>query len=123
LVDGIAYEVTLNEGIATVDGISYSVQATGMKLTAPTQAGTKSRSARRRTAGAVTNAVTAIMPGKIIRVLVTPGQEVNSGDPVCVLEAMKMENELRASQAGTVASVNVEPGDAVEKGEILVTFE
>jgi glutaconyl-CoA/methylmalonyl-CoA decarboxylase subunit gamma len=123
LVDGIAYDVKRDDGTVTADGTSYAVQVTGMKMTAPARTGTKGSSSRRKSSDADSNAVTAIMPGKIIRVLVTPGQDVNSGDPVCVLEAMKMENELRASQTGVVDSVNVEPGDAVEKGEVLVTFK
>ncbi|MCJ7737933.1 MAG: acetyl-CoA carboxylase biotin carboxyl carrier protein subunit [Anaerolineae bacterium] len=123
LVDGIAYDVKVDGDTVTADGTSYSVQVTGMKRTAPARTGAKSSSSRRKSSGANSNAVTAIMPGRIIRVLVTPGQEVNSGDPVCILEAMKMENELRASQAGVVDSVNVDPGDAVDKGEVLVTFK
>lgn len=123
LVDGIVYDVMLNGDTATADGASYSVQVTGMKMTAPARTEPKGSSSRRKSSGNDSNAVTAIMPGKIIRILVTPGQEVNRDDPVCVLEAMKMENELRASQAGIVDSVHVDPGDAVEKGEVLVTFK
>ena len=123
LVDGIAYDVKLDGDTVTADGTSYSVHVTGMKRVALAHTETKSSSSRRKSSGANSNAVTAIMPGKIIRVLVSPGQEVNSGDPVCILEAMKMENELRASQPGVVDSVNVDPGDAVDKGEVLITFK
>jgi len=55
-----------------------------------------------------------------VRVLVELGQEIAAGAPVCVLEAMKMENELHASQGGTVRAVHVRPGDDVEKGQVLV---
>jgi biotin carboxyl carrier protein len=65
----------------------------------------------------------APMPGLVIRVDVTPGQPVAAGAAVIVLEAMKMQNELRVTAAATVAAVRVQPGQAVEKGQILVEFE
>ena len=67
--------------------------------------------------------VLAIMPGKIIRVMVEVGDSVEEGQPVCVLEAMKMENELHARQAGTVKAVCVKPGDDVEKDQVLAEIE
>ncbi|MGD9049378.1 MAG: hypothetical protein PVF77_15075, partial [Anaerolineae bacterium] len=68
-------------------------------------------------------AVTAIMPGKIIRLLVAPGDEVAKGDVVCILEAMKMENELKAPIAGTVKTLYVQPGQDVEMGAALAEIE
>jgi biotin carboxyl carrier protein len=67
--------------------------------------------------------VLAPMPGLVVRVLVQPGERVQAGQAVVVIEAMKMENELRASTAGIVRSVPVMPGSAVEKGAVLVEFE
>jgi pyruvate carboxylase subunit B len=67
--------------------------------------------------------VVAPMPGLIVRVSVAVGDQLQAGQGVIVMEAMKMENELRASAAGTVKTVLVEPGKAVEKGMILVEFE
>jgi pyruvate carboxylase subunit B len=64
----------------------------------------------------------APMPGLVVRVEVEPGQTVVEGQGILVLEAMKMENELRASAAGTVAAVLVVPGAAVEKGDVLVEY-
>jgi len=63
------------------------------------------------------------MPGLVVRVHVEPGSSVASGSGVVVLEAMKMENELRAAATGTVRAVRVKPGEAVEKGQVLVEFE
>jgi pyruvate carboxylase subunit B len=63
------------------------------------------------------------MPGLIVRVLVQPGDVVQAGQGVIVIEAMKMENELRASSAGVVRAVSVAAGSAVEKGAVLVEFE
>ena len=62
----------------------------------------------------------APMPGMIVRVNVQVGDAVQPGAPVVVMEAMKMENELRAQSAGTVSAVRVQAGAAVEKGAILV---
>lgn len=65
----------------------------------------------------------APMPGLVVRVAVEPGQQVEPGAALVVLEAMKMENELRATSAGTVKGVKAQPGQAVEKGQVLVEFE
>ena len=70
----------------------------------------------------VRHGVWAPMPGKIVRVLVRAGQEVKEGDPVVVLEAMKMENELRSPATGTVGSVHVAEGDQAERGQLLIAF-
>ncbi len=61
----------------------------------------------------------APMPGKIVRILATPGQTVHERQPVVVIEAMKMENELRALRDGTVADVLVQEGQSVEAGMLL----
>ena len=62
------------------------------------------------------------MPGLVVKVQVEVGQEVTAGQPVLVLEAMKMENELKAAGPGVVDQILVKPGQAVEKGAVLVTF-
>jgi biotin carboxyl carrier protein len=67
--------------------------------------------------------VTAPMPGRIVRVLVEPGQEVAAGQGLLVMEAMKMENELRAPRAGRVAEVAARERAAVETGALLVVLE
>ena len=72
---------------------------------------------------ALSNGLTAPMPGDIIEVLVKPGDRVQAGDAICVLEAMKMKNTLRAAQAGAVSEVRVAPGQSVKHGELLVVFE
>jgi len=64
--------------------------------------------------------VTAPMPGLIVRVYVQPGDAVAAGQGVIAMEAMKMENELRTTTSGTVKAVLVQPGQAVEKGAVLV---
>lgn len=63
------------------------------------------------------------MPGKILQVMVAPGTVVDEGDPLLVLEAMKMENVIRAPRSGVIAGVEAQVGEAVEKAAILVTYE
>jgi pyruvate carboxylase subunit B len=63
------------------------------------------------------------MPGLVVRVHATVGDKVSAGTGLVVLEAMKMENELKAAAAGVVKTVRVSPGVAVEKGQVLVEFE
>jgi acetyl/propionyl-CoA carboxylase alpha subunit len=67
--------------------------------------------------------IIAPMPGLIIRVNVQPGDEIEAGHGVVVMEAMKMENELRATTSGRVKRVQVTPGTAVERGALLVELE
>jgi biotin carboxyl carrier protein len=67
--------------------------------------------------------VCAPMPGRIVRVAVTAGDTVGTGHPLVVVEAMKMENELRASRAGKVAQVWAREGQAVEAGERLIRID
>jgi biotin carboxyl carrier protein len=67
--------------------------------------------------------VHAPMPGLVVRVLVEVGQEVRQGQGLIVLEAMKMENEIRAEAAGVVNRIHVTDGDAVTKNAILLEFE
>ena len=67
--------------------------------------------------------VRAPMPGLIVRVNVKVGDVVEAGQGVVVMEAMKMENELRAIAPGRVKSIEVGPGATVEKGSLLVALE
>ncbi len=67
--------------------------------------------------------IVAPMPGLIVRISVAVGDKVEAGQGVVVMEAMKMENELRATASGTVRRVEVAPGTAVEKGALLVALD
>lgn len=63
------------------------------------------------------------MPGKIVRILVAEGVQVEKGDGVIVVEAMKMQNEMKAPKAGTVKQIHVKEGDTVNAGDILTVIE
>ena len=67
--------------------------------------------------------IVAPMPGKVVAVLVSPGQEVSAGQGVIVIEAMKMENELKASGPGVIKEMKVQEGAGVSGGEVLVVIE
>lgn len=65
----------------------------------------------------------APMPGLVIDIKVEAGQEVEKGDLLLVLEAMKMENNIKSQNTGVVKSIEIEKGQAVEKNQVLITFE
>ena len=67
--------------------------------------------------------IVAPMPGRLVRVLVSPGQEVQAGQGLVVVEAMKMENEIRTPRSGRVKAVPAREGQAVEAGALLVVVE
>jgi biotin carboxyl carrier protein len=69
------------------------------------------------------HAVKSPMPGRVMRVLVAAGDRVTAGQPVVVVEAMKMENELRAPGDGVVTAVNAQEGAAIDAGAVLVVIE
>ena len=73
--------------------------------------------------GARQDSVEAGMPGAVLDVFVKAGDEVAEGDKLVILEAMKMENTIRAQRAGTIASVLVSKGDKLQTGDTILTFE
>ena len=79
----------------------------------------------RTTGGAGTGPqrIAAPMPGKVVRVLVKTGDAVAARQPLVVVEAMKMENELRAGRDGTIAEIHAQEGQSVEAGALLVVIQ
>ena len=71
----------------------------------------------------VHSVVVAPMQGSILRVLVEAGQEVQAGDVLCILEAMKMENAIPAPRDGVVSEIHARPGSVVQAGEPLVVID
>ncbi len=101
----------------TIDGRAFAAEALDERTRAI-------RDLSAATAGAAGPApLIAPMPGLVVRVDVGVGDVVASGQPLMVMEAMKMENELRAAAAGTVRRVAVTAGTAVEKGALLIELE
>ena len=74
-------------------------------------------------AGTSAGKLTAPMPGKILEVKTREGEQVKQGDSLVILEAMKMENELKAPVDGSVSAVHVEAGSSVEKNTVLIEIE
>ena len=64
--------------------------------------------------------INSFIPGTVVEVLVSDGDEVQAGDDILILDAMKMKNRLKSHVAGRVSCVNVKPGDRVTKGTVLV---
>lgn len=116
-VNGVTYDVVVEEvggaPAAPVAAPTAPVAAPAAPAAAPAP---KASGAQ----GAVK--VTAPMPGTIMKVNVSVGASVKKGDVLCVLEAMKMENDICAPEDGTVASVNVQKGASVNTDEVLVTL-
>jgi biotin carboxyl carrier protein len=124
LVDnGCSHEVV----VVPDSAIRASSQLTVRVDTMPIVVCLNGRRARARGAGAGPGAgpqrVVAPMPGKIVRVPVAAGDNVRAGQPLVVVEAMKMENELRAGRDGTVADVHAREGMSVEAGALLVVIQ
>lgn len=114
-VNGTVYDVTVEEGGAG----SAPVRAAAPKA-APKDAPAAKAAAPAAGAGSVE--VKASVPGKVFKIEAAAGTAVKAGDPIVVLEAMKMEIPVVAPQDGTVAGINVAVGDSVENGDVLATM-
>jgi len=134
---GAIRTVTLNQ--LTVETAAWPVAAAGdgtrgetawdvvaggrlqeVRLVDPLRAGRRGEDADH--AGGPTE-VRAVMPGKVVAVLAAVGQEVETGQGLLVVEAMKMENEITAPRAGRVTAIQVKQGEPVDSGAVLLTLE
>ncbi len=118
IVGGSPHTVELGDNSVIVDGIAYPIQLTGLE--GPKAAGVK---ATRFTPSDETGAITAIMPGLIIKILKREGERVEAGETVLILEAMKMQNEVQAKHAGIVKQIAVKEGESVEMRQVLAVVE
>jgi biotin carboxyl carrier protein len=116
LIDGRSYdafvETSAGAMMVTIDGHRFEVEVRDPRRMSRRGTGTG--------AGGV-QTLSSPMPGKVVRVLVAVGDRVEAGQGVLVIEAMKMQNELRASHAGTVLSMAAKEGATVAAGEALAT--
>lgn len=110
---GKTYKVELAEREATVNGERLPFRLVDVKTGAAGGEGAGARGAR----------VKPPMPGKIVTVAVNDGDEVEAGQVLLILEAMKMQNEIVAPAAGTVKKVHVKPGQNVEGKDVLIELE
>lgn len=128
LVDGCVYRIQAAErpasGAAAGRGVPRRAIINGesVLISVESELERRARPKRNSTALAV-SAVTAPMPGRVVKVNVRPGDVVAAGDPLLGIEAMKMENELGAPSAGKVTKVNVQVGATVEADQELVVLE
>jgi biotin carboxyl carrier protein len=114
LIDGCSYEVAITGSEVEIAGDRLTVEVDDPRKWNPAAASRKASGAE---------AVKAPMPGKVVRVLVSPGDEVSAGQGLVVLEAMKMQNEMKAPRAGRVVSVAVKEHEPVNAGSVLATIE
>jgi len=121
LIDSKSYDVHIDESEAHEEALEVHLLSRVIRARA-------SDARKRRVAKADAGPeglvqITAPMPGRVVKVLTAEGTAVTRGDGIIVLEAMKMENELKAPRDGIVASVLVEEGQGVEGGALLATIE
>lgn len=122
-VNGNTYEVSVeeNNGQAPVAVAPAPVVAAApVQKAAPTPAPAPAPKVASATEGSIK--LSSPMPGKILSVRASVGQAVKKGEVILVLEAMKMENEIVATDDGTIASINVSDGQSVEAGDLLATI-
>lgn len=114
LIDGASHEVRVGGGYVTVGNrrFEYEVEDPRQWRRSGDSAGGGGRAT-----------ITAPMPGKIVRILVSIGEEVEAGEGVVVVEAMKMQNEMKAPRAGKIAAINVKENDSVNAGAVLAVIE
>ncbi len=114
LIGGRSYDVIASNGQVRVNGRAFEVEVFDP------------RSMRGRKSGAAgegRQSVKAMMPGKVIRVLVSEGDSVEAGQGLIVVEAMKMQNEMKSPKAGRVAEVKTKSDATVAAGEVLIVIE
>ena len=125
-VNGIPFEIELQKPInaakhPTMSHPKVEAPKPAAATAAPAQQAPQPAPAAQAPAGAGAQ-VKAPLPGTITDIKVQPGQQVNAGDTVIVLEAMKMQNNIEAEQSGQVTSILVKQGDTVMEGAVLLTI-
>ncbi|WP_418408911.1 biotin/lipoyl-containing protein [Blautia sp.] len=118
-VNGTAYEVAVEENGNAAAPVAAAPKAAAP---APKAAPAAAPKAAAPAAGAGSVKVSAAVPGKVVKIVASVGQSVKAGDSVVIVESMKMEIPVVAPQDGTIASIDVAEGAAVENGDTLATM-
>ena len=121
-VDGEEFEVDLERDgevwNVEIEGSSFSIRVSGESLSGPSRR-SASGGGRKKRSGIISSTI----PGKVVSLHISVGDEVEEGDVLMILEAMKMQNEIQAPLSGEVTEVNCESGDSVEANTPLVVIE
>jgi len=124
-VNGKVYDVEVREKDATAQApLKAAVSPAAVAAPAPKAAAKPAPQANSPAPAAAAGGSTVVapMPGKIMDISVREGDAVSPNQALCILEAMKMENEIVAPAAGTVARIHVRIGDHVDTGDIMITI-
>jgi biotin carboxyl carrier protein len=114
LLDGHSYDARVEDGAVNVCGHRFEIEVRDPRRWSRQSAGGAQGGVQR---------VMAPMPGKVVRVLVSMGDVVEAGQGIVVVEAMKMQNEMKAARAGKIATLSAVVGAAVAAGEVLASIE
>jgi biotin carboxyl carrier protein len=119
LLDGRSYDARVEECpgggvVVVIDGYRFEIEVHDPRRWTRKSAGRGDAGVQR---------IVAPMPGKVVRVLISPGDSVEPGQGLLVVEAMKMQNEMKATRAGKVIAVSAKEGATVAAGEVLATIE
>ena len=118
LHEGRSFDVRI-----VADGAGYSVEIDGRRFEVTMEDPRNTRKKSAASVGHGRQTIAASMPGKVVRVLVADGEEVTVGQPIIVVEAMKMQNEMKAPKSGRVAKIHVRDGATVAAGQPLLVVE
>ena len=121
-VNGTTYEVLVEEAGAVSAPVSAPAQPVAPQAAAPAPTPAPAQAPAAAPAAGGAFKVTAPMPGTILKMNVKVGDKIEPNGLVCILEAMKMENEIFSENGGTVASVNAPVGTSVQSGDVIITL-
>ena len=121
IVDGRVYECRVRPGARETFNVHIGSHLYTITLADPKRL--RGAQASGAQAGEGTAQIVAPMPGKVVRVLVSLGAQVEAGDGLVIVEAMKMQNEMKSPKAGKVTALHAEVGSAVNAGDVLVMVE